>query len=62
MNYGVPHRAAFHRKGLSRPSLPVCEDTDVVAIRTTLSKLRNFLEHFRLRTLWLKYLKRGQIE
>jgi hypothetical protein len=51
-----------YRKGLSRTSLPICEDTDIVAVRTTLSKLRNFLEYFRLSGLWLKYLERRQPE
>lgn len=51
-------------KEFPEPFLPYAkiQTLYIVAVRTTLGKLRDFLEYFRLSGPWLKYLARRQPE
>lgn len=50
------YRSSFHCEGFARARLTVGKDANVVAICTTLSQLRYFLEYLGLAALRLKDL------
>ena len=53
---GQLRNTTFHGKRFTRASLAVRKDTDVIPVNTTLSKLRDILEDFRLSRMWLEDL------